>query len=167
MIRLTHQFDDPRTRPSAAAPKSAACSSCCCCCLATMLGASILTARSVGHDFKPRPVGSTELEAAGPESVFRPSGPDVPVPNMRTMPRWGWKVVGFFLLPLSLFLPMLLIPLGAGSLAIPLMLAMYIGGLFFLRHKAGLPGWVIIVLIASLPFLTIGESVVWLFLGFK
>jgi hypothetical protein len=168
MIRLVHQFDDPRTRPSAAAPKSAACSSCCCCCIATVLGASILTARSVGQGFKPRTVGSTELEAAGPvESVFRPSGPDVPVPNVRTLPRSRWKVLGFFLLPLSIFVPMLLLPLGAGTGVIALMIGMYIGGLFLLRYKAGLRGWVFVVLLLGIPLLTIAEAFAWVFLIFK
>ncbi len=167
MIRLVHQFDDPRARPSAAAPKSEGCCCCCCCCLATMIGASILTARSVGEGFKPRAVGAPEVESAGPaESVFRPSGPDVPVPNVRTLPKKRWKVLGFFLLPLALILPIPLFEVSPG-LAFAAMVALYVGGLFLLRYKAGLRGWVFAVLLIGIPIVTVIEAFVWMYCVFK
>ncbi|HZS37852.1 MAG TPA: hypothetical protein VFF06_13535 [Polyangia bacterium] len=163
MIRLVQQFDDPRTRPSAAAPKSEGCCCCCCCCLATMVGASVLTARSVGKGFKPRAVGALEVEAPGPaESVFRPSGPDVPVPNVRTIPKTRWKVLGFFLLPLSIILPIPLFEISP-AVAFTMMIALYVGGLFLLRHKAGLRGWVFAVLLLGIPVMTVIEAFVWAF----
>jgi hypothetical protein len=167
MIRLVHQFDDPRARPSAAAPKSEGCCCCCCCCLATMIGASILTARSVGEGFKPRAVGAPSVEAAGPEeSVFRPSGPEVPVPNVRTLPKRRWKILGFFLLPLSLILPIPLFGLSP-QLGFIGMITLYVGGLFLLRHKAGLRGWVFAVLLIGIPVATVLEAFAWIFLLFK
>jgi hypothetical protein len=161
MIRLVQQFDDPRTRPSAAAPKSEGCCCCCCCCLATMIGASVLTARSVGKGFKPRAVGAAEVESAGPaDSVFRPSGPEVPVPNVRTIPKTRWKVLGFFLLPLALCLPLPMVAVSPGG-AFAMMIALYVGGLFLLRHRAGLRGWVFFALLLGIPILTVVEAIVW------
>ena len=168
MIRLVHQFDAPLTRPSVAAPKSSGCCCCCCCCLATLVGSSVLTARAVGKGFVPRPVGGAQKEAAGPaESPFRPSGPELPVPNLRTLPQTRWKVLGFFLLPLTLALGVISVPLQLRELSIPLMLAVYVGGLFLLRHKAGLRGWMFAVLLIGIPIMTVIEAIVWVTLVFK
>jgi hypothetical protein len=167
MIRLVHQFDSPSARPSVAAPKSSGCCCCCCCCLATLVGSSILTARADGKGFVPRPVGGAANEAAGPtESPFRPSGPELPVPNMRTIPQRRWKVLGFFLLPIALTLGFctMAFHIAAGWLV---MLVSYLGGLFFLRHKAGLRGWMFAVLLVGIPLLTVLEAIVWIAVVFK
>ena len=169
MIRLVHQFDDPRTRASVASPKSSGCSCCCCCCVATLIGSSVLTARAVGIGFRPRPLGDTDVQAAGPsgESPFRPPV-DVPVPNLRTIPQRRWKVLGFFLLPLALFVSiastMLFRQMNVFRAApLPLFLFIYVGGLFLLRHKAGLRGWMFFALLLGIPTATVIEAVVWMF----
>jgi hypothetical protein len=160
MIRLVHQFDDPRTRASVASPKSCGCS-CCCCCVATLVGSSVLTARAVGVGFKPRPSGAADMQPAGPsgESPFR-APVEVPVPNLRTIPKRSWKILGFFLLPLALLLSCA----GAtflGGWAFPLFLLLYVGGLFLLRDRAGLRGFVFVALLMGIPIATVVEAIIW------
>ena len=162
MIRLVHQFDAPSARPSVASPKSSGCSCCCCCCLATLVGSSILTARAVGKGFKPRTVGGAQTEAAGPvESPFRPSGPDLPVPNLRTIPKRRWKVLGFFLLPLAMAAG-IVSAAAAPQLGVMMALVVYLGGLFLLRYKAGLRGWMFAVLLLGIPAVTVIEAYIWI-----
>ncbi len=163
MIRLVHQFDSPRTRAQAASPKSSACSCCCCCCVVTMIGTGVLTVRAVGRSTPPPSAAKLGNEPVGPAiaAPFRPEGPEIPVPNMRTLPKARWKVFGFFLLPLALALSG-----AAAAIAPPLgwlcLFTLYPIGLYFLRSRAGLGwGW-IVGLLLGIPAAAVLEAWIWI-----
>ena len=152
MIRLVHQFDDPQTRAVVASPKSEMCSCCCCCSVASLLTASVLTARAVGR--------------SAPTSLVLPPpgrGAQVAAPPSTL----GWKVLGFFLLPLSIAFTALLLAaaeshFNASVVAGLVGLGCYVGGLFLLRAKAGLRGGWIAGLLAGLPVAMVLEAMVWM-----
>jgi hypothetical protein len=173
MIRLVHQFDTPRTRPSVAAPKSGGCTCCCCCCIVTFVGASVLTAAAVGRDRRwglplPYELPPIETEAAPGGSIYRPVPQEVPViPDVSAMiirgPHWGWRVFGFFLFPLAVMPGFFLGGLGVPHVIVfAISIGGYITGLVGLKKNAGLPIWAIIVLILGIPLLSILEVACWI-----
>lgn len=180
MIRLVHQFDTPKTRPVAAAPKSGGCCCCCCCCLVTIAGACVITARAVGsaparRRSLPTPVFETRLELAPPNEgegggLYRPEPRVVevpvlvrpaeePMPQFRTPIRW--RVFGFFLLPLAMAIgvPVMFLSPAMGLACIA---ASFVGGLLYLHEKIGFHAGVLIALIVGIPILSVVEAFIWI-----
>jgi hypothetical protein len=163
VIRLIHQFDDHRTRPLAASPKSEMCSCCCCCSVVTVLGASVLTARSVGTESLPPTYGPRAKSA--PDGPYREAMKEAHLTAQPHTRRIGARVFGFFLLPLAL-------TLGGGVGAIDpasgfcVAVGAYVAGLWYLVAKAALPGWVCFLLLI-VPLVGGLEAAIWLKLLFS
>jgi hypothetical protein len=138
VIRLVHQFDEPRTRATVAAPKSSGMCCCCCCCVVTLLSSSIVTARAVG---RVAPSGAP-VPALSPE--------DAAVVTLR--PTFWWKALGFFLLPLAILVG-ILFGQADMKLGIAAFVSAYLVGLFVLRTQAGLSGKWIGALVFGIPLL--------------
>ena len=157
MIRLVHQFDDPRTRPSAAAPKSdsggdAPCCCCCCCCIVTIIAASLLTARSMGRNFPARPSLVThESEREDPHASERPT---------RRL-HFGWRVFGFFFLPLTLVACGFALKNGIGFVP-PLF---FLVAMLTLYRGLGVHPAILATLIIGIPALSVVEMLIWLGFG--
>ena len=155
MIRLVHQFDDPRTRPSAAAPKSgggeAGCCGgpcCCCCCIGTIIAASLLTARSMGRNFPPVP----DAQLHDPHMFEQ-------IPEVRRLHLGWWRVGGFFFLPLMLAA---WVRMGASGFA-PLL---YVFALLVLHRRLGMHPAVVAALILGIPVVSVIEILIWARAGF-
>jgi hypothetical protein len=158
LIRLIHQFDDPRTRPLAASPKSEMCSCCCCCSVVTILGAGVLTARSVGR--APLPPTYGPRATPEPDGPYREAMKDALVTARPHTSRTGARVFGFFLLPLAILLGGLVATLEPAT-GICVGVGAYIAGLWYLVAKAALPGWVCF-LVLLVPLVAAGEAAVWI-----
>ena len=172
MIRLVHQFDAPKARPTAAAPKSSGCCCCCCCCIVTTGVASVLTARAVGSvpaTAKPPPQFIRKIELAPPEasSAYRPEPRVVevevapPLP-MGTPPHILWKVLGFCLLPLSIICAALCMQFSP-AVSLWILAFLYVGGLLIIQRKVGFPTSKIIILTLTIPVFLCLEALAWIF----
>ena len=189
MIRLVQQFDSLGTRPQVASPKSSACSCCCCCCVATVLTSGVLTARAIGrvpaltaplYDLT-APETTTETttgtttetttETTPPSTMPPPSGPPLapPAPAVKRS-LIGWKVLGFFLLPIALVVSAIFAQFTPNHMGAVvgclLFLGSYVGGLFMLRHQVGFHGGWILGLLVGLPFAVAAEVALWFLLVF-
>src|SRR5258705_244145 len=130
MIRLVHQFDDPRARPSVA---SASCCCCCCCCIATTIGIGVITVKALNSRAAALPPVETTVER--PLAHLREPAADVVVTKPSYHPLW--LVFGALLVPLAIIVSGLLEyglaqglhsdPLGFGG-AVAVALLLHLGG---------------------------------------
>jgi len=171
MIRLVQQFDSLGTRPQVASPKSSACSCCCCCCVATVLTSGVLTARAIGRV----PALTAPLyDLTAPETTTGTTTPTTPptTPPSAAVKRSliGWKVLGFFLLPIALVVSAIFAQFTPNHMGAVvgclLFLGSYVGGLFMLRHQVGFHGGWILGLLVGLPFAVAAEVALWFLLVF-
>ena len=177
MIRLTHQFDDPRARATVASPTVGGCCCCCCCCIVTSLGACALTARAVGSAIDARAASSLQQPLSEtvvtPEAHFRePAAREVPRAPEGGPDKLPWMIFGFFL-PV---LPWIVLAFGFSALSglgwqlrsklefVPVLLAIAtylgLGGLFFKR--TGLSGLYLVLMPVVWAVISFGEAWIWL-----
>ncbi len=146
----------------AASPKSENCSCCCCCSVVTVVGAGVLTARSV-RTARATPAPKVERPSS-PGGPYREARPEEARPSS-PVSRTGARVFAFFLLPLALLLGGLAATRDE-SVGITVGVLTYVGGLVYLVAKAVLPPWVLL-LVVLVPAVAAAEAYVFIVTVFR
>ena len=153
MIRLVSQFDNEKMRASVATPTCGGCCSCCCCCVVTTLASSIITARNLGR--------LADMQAQNISS-----------PNQTKKSKLQARLMGFFLLPISIGVGFLIPLIYCGenlifsAASIASIAVIFALGLYMFKNKFGLSGktatYIFILTVAGL----VAEFFAWLYLLF-
>lgn len=121
MLRLVSQFDNSKIRASVATPTCGGCCCCCCCCVVTTLASSIITARNLGK------LADTQVS-------------NVPSSTQTKSSKLQARLMGFFLLPISIGAGFLVLFYGGENLILAgsIIVVIFALGLYMFKNKFGL-----------------------------